>query len=283
MGFQHDVPTRSLFPFLAIAFGIVWAVVALLVLFPEPIEAVFGELNLGHPLYILAVYAPAIAAFVLVLRHAGLAGLGRFLSRLLLWRAPLAWYALLVFILPAIFFIGAAIGGTPADRMLNLLPPGELIALVAFMLVLGPMEEFGWRGYALPLLQRKMAPIWAGLVLGAIWGFWHLPAFLLGGTLHSNWDFLPFVVGAIAVSVILTPFFNAAGGSILVAILFHWQLNMPMWPDAQPYDNYLVAALALAVIWLNRTAMFSRQGAVTTVVPDRAAVKAGRNDAAHQR
>ncbi|WP_425482737.1 CPBP family glutamic-type intramembrane protease [Chelativorans xinjiangense] len=41
-----------------------------------------------------------------------------------------------------------------------------MFAATAFMLVLGPVEEFGWRGFALPLLQRRMVPVWAGFVLG---------------------------------------------------------------------------------------------------------------------
>jgi membrane protease YdiL (CAAX protease family) len=47
------------------------------------------------------------------------------------------------------------------------------------MLFLGPIEEFGWRGVAQPLLQRHMAPIWAGLLIGATWGLWHMPATLV--------------------------------------------------------------------------------------------------------
>jgi hypothetical protein len=48
---------------------------------------------------------------------------------------------------------------------------------------------------ALPLLQRKFAPIWAGLILGAIWGLWHMPAFLLSGTQQSEWSFTAFFAG----------------------------------------------------------------------------------------
>jgi hypothetical protein len=139
--------------------------------------------------------------------------------------------------------------------------------MIGFMLILGPVEELGWRGYALPLLQRVMAPVWAGLVVGAVWAVWHVPAFFLSGTPQSAWQVLPFLLGATAVSVILTGFFNAARGSILVTVLFHRQLNMPMWPDAQPWDMYLFALLAVIVVWLKRAEMFRRTGAATEVMP----------------
>ena len=63
--------TRSLIPFLAITFGLAWASIGLLILFPDEIASVFGELSAKNPLFILAVYAPAIAAFTLVIRHGG--------------------------------------------------------------------------------------------------------------------------------------------------------------------------------------------------------------------
>lgn len=264
---QRDVPFAALLPFLIITFGLAWGLFVLFVLFPGPIERLFGPLRASHPLFILAVYAPAIAAFTLVLHRAGIAGLGRFLARLLLWQCPPLWYAVLILGIPAIYYAGAALGGYPSAEIFAWPGLGALLAASAFMLVLGPMEEFGWRGLALPLLQRRLVPFWAGLVLGLIWGIWHLPAFYMSGTPQSGWDFTPFFIGSVGVSLILTPLFNASRGSILLAVLFHFQLNNPLWPDAQPYDMYLFAAAAAVVVWLNRKAMFSRQDAATEVVP----------------
>jgi uncharacterized protein len=264
------IPFPSLMPFLIITFGLAWGIMAVFVLFTEHVTALLGEPSGHHPLFILAVYAPAIAAVTLVLLYTGSMGLGRFLSRLLLWRCSAGWYAFLLLGIPAIYFAGALIGGTLSAEAFAYPGFGALLGAMAFMLVLGPVEEFGWRGYALPLLQRAIAPVWAGLVLGVIWGVWHLPAFFLSGLPQSAWGFMPFLIGSVAVSVVLTAMFNAAGGSILLAALFHFQLNNPLWPDAQPYDMYLFAAVAVAVVWFKRDAMFNRAGAVTEVVPQQA-------------
>ncbi|MGB3294373.1 MAG: hypothetical protein WBB01_15405 [Phormidesmis sp.] len=60
----------------------------------------------------------------------------------------------------------------------------------------------------------------------------------------------------------MTPLFNALWGSILLPALFHFQLNNPLWPDAQPYDTAVLIVVAAVVVWLNRQAMFSKKGAV---------------------
>jgi len=142
---------------------------------------------------------------------------------------------------------------------------GVLPAL-AIALFIGPIEEFGWRGVALPLLQRRFAPLWASLILGAIWGLWHVPAFLLSGTPQSAWSFGPYFIAVVAISVILTPMFNAARGSILIAALFHFQMNGPAWPDAQPWDTLVFAIAAAVIVVLNRKTMLTREGAATDIL-----------------
>ena len=262
-----DLPFRVIVPFLLGTFGLTWGLFALFVAAPAPVARWLGSPSGTHPLFVLAVWAPALAAVAVVGRATGRAGLGRFLGRLRLWRAPWGWWAFLLLGMPAVFYGGALIGGAGPAGLLPGVGPGEVLIVAVFMLVLGPVEEIGWRGVALPLLQRRLSPLMAGLVVGLVWAVWHVPAFLLAGTLQSGWSFTPFLVGTVAASVIMTPLVNASGGSILLAALFHFQMNNPVWPDARPWDSVLLASVAVAVVLLLPGEMRSRGAGVTRVVP----------------
>jgi uncharacterized protein len=263
----RDRAPQPLVAFFILTFGIGWGVLAMLILFLDQIEAVFGEVTSTNPVFILAVYSPAIAAVVLIWRHGGTSDLRSFLGRLGRWRMPVAWWLVLVLGIPAGKYLSAAFNGTLTEFPFS---PwyGVLPAIVAALLI-GPVEEIGWRGYAQPLLQRRFTPLVASLILGTFWGLWHLPAFLLGGTEQNAWSFGPFMVGAVAISVLMTPMFNAARGSILVPALFHFQLNGPAWPDGQPWENYVFAAAAVAVVFWKRDAFLTRERAVTDVLGHR--------------
>jgi uncharacterized protein len=255
----------TLVTFFALAFGLGWGVIAVLILFTDQVEAIFGEIGYTNPLFIFAVYSPGIAGVFLVWRHYGVRGLRSYLRRLALWRMPAAWWALLVLGIPAVFYLSAVFNGNIRDPF-PFSPWYEVIPALLVGMAIGPVEELGWRGVALPLLQRRLAPFWASLVLGTIWGLWHAPAFLLSGTPQSGWSFGPYFVGVLAITIILTPMFNAAHGSILIAALYHFQMNGPAWPDAQPWDTAVFAAVALIIVILNRRAMFARDAGVTSVL-----------------
>lgn len=264
-GPPHDgLGVSSLLAFLALTFLLSWGFFGAYFLIPG-VAALVGPVSNSHPLFILAVYAPAISAILLVLSHDGLSGLGRFVSRLALRRVGAGWWLFLLFGVPALFFAGAALGGGLQGWRLPAL--GSVLGSILFMLVLGPVEEFGWRGYMLPLLQRWMVPLWASLLLGVVWAVWHLPAFFLSDTVQGSWDFMPFFLGSVGLSVIFTGLFNDARGSLLLPALLHFQVNNPLWPDAQPYDMALFAVAAAVVVWLRRDRMLSRAGAATEVLP----------------
>jgi membrane protease YdiL (CAAX protease family) len=265
---MYRIPFRSFIPFLLISFGLAWGILGLYIFLSERMEAVFGQLTGNHPLFFLAVYAPAIAAFTLVTSSSGLAGLRCFLGRALLWRCSTAWYAFLIIGIPFIFIGGSAIRGNLFSKTLPFASLQALIVGLFLAAIKGPMEEFGWRGLALPLLQRKFAPIWAGLILGSIWGLWHFPAFLLSGTQQSEWSFTAFFAGCLAISVIVTALFNRSHGSILLSAFFHFQLMNPIFPDAQPYDTYLLIVVASLIVWWNRENMFTKGSSITEIIPN---------------
>src|SRR5690606_20793238 len=142
----------------------------------------------------------------------------RFLRRLAAWSAPVGWWLFVIAGIPAVMYAGAALAGT-VGHPLPFSSWWQALGALALALFLGPVEELGWRGLALPLLQRRFAPLWAGLILGVVWAVWHVPAFLIGGTPQSAWDFLPYFAGVITISVLMTGLFNASRGSLLTPVI----------------------------------------------------------------
>jgi membrane protease YdiL (CAAX protease family) len=81
-------------------------------------------------------------------------------------------------------------------------------------LVGGPLgEEFGWCGYALPVMQKHINWRTAGLVLGVIWAFWHLPLFFIVDTAQSHLPGWLFFVSTVASSVMFAWLFNRSNGT----------------------------------------------------------------------
>jgi len=258
--------TKTLKPFLTITFALTWGIAALLIFFNDQIVAIFGEITSSNPLFILAVYAPAFASVFLVWRYYGLKGLGSFFQRLTLWRMPRVWWVFLLLGIPAFAYLAAALNGSISDPF-PFSPWTLVFPALAHSFFLGTLEEFGWRGIALPLLQRKMAPFWAGLTLGVIHAVWHFPAFLLGGGLqYGSWSLMPYIGGVIALNIIITPLFNASRGSLLIAYLWHFQMMNPIFPDTQPWDNLVFGIVAVIMVVLNRHTMLKKGTGVTEVL-----------------
>ncbi|QCF26155.1 type II CAAX endopeptidase family protein [Hydrocarboniclastica marina] len=264
---EDGIGLSALIPFVLITFLITWSITGFYIFFNELAVALLGQISGTHPLFFLAVWAPAIAAVAVIFHRRGATGLKLYLRRLRVWRIPAGWLLFILIGIPGIFFLGALIKGAPLQASVISDGISAVLPVMVIMLLLGPVEELGWRGLALPVLQRHMAPVWAAILIGAVWGLWHLPAFYLSGVVHSGWGFAPFFIGNICLSVIVTPIFNRTGGSILWPMLYHFQLSNPLWPDAQPYDTYLLIGVSVLILIFRREAMFSNKHAYTAVIP----------------
>ena len=131
-----------------------------------------------------AVFGPAIAASIVAAVSEGRTGVKDLLGRMTRWRVGVRWYAVALG-LPALLALTAVslhllLGATTSVQL------GELSALnfVVFGLIVG--EELGWRGYAFPRLLAGRSVFGASLILGALWGAWHLPTFFVPGAPHHG-------------------------------------------------------------------------------------------------
>ena len=265
---DQSISFSTIIPYLLITFGISWGIIALYIFLPDQTVHLFGQITGNHPLFFLATYSPAIAALGIILMKIRWSGTKRFLGRMLLWRAPAPWYLFILLGVPAMFYLGAIYKGLTLSELFPVTSLGMYIVSLSLFAIKGPVEEIGWRGFALPMLQRKMSPFFAAILIGIVWGFWHLPAFFLSGVPQGAWSFMPFFVGTIALSIFATGLFNASRGSILLPAILHLQLINPLWPDAQPYDTVFVVIAAAIILWLNRNTMFRKGDGVTTIIPD---------------
>lgn len=260
----ENVPRkRGLGTFFTLTFALTWGLAAIFIAVPDAIERVFGPIGLTNPLYLLAVYAPAVSGLVLVWHHHGRQGFRGFFRRFTIVRMPAWGWLFLVAGIPALVYAGAFASGSAGDTPAFSPWYTAIPVLAQFMFLAGTVEEIGWRGVALPLLQRRFSPLVSGLLVGMAWAVWHLPAFALSGTIQSAWSFGPYFVGLLAVSVIFTWLFNASNGSLLVAWLLHFQVMNPLFPDAQPWDNLFFVIAAVIIVIINRRTMLRRGNAVT--------------------
>ena len=161
-------------------------------------------------------------------------GVRRLVHRIVLWRVGLRWYLLVLLGIPLIMLLPTIVlPGALSSFEATALPSVLTYYLPFFFLLIvlgGPLfEEIGWRGFALPRLQRLVGPLVGSLLLGLLWALWHLPLFLVGSwdTPHGSvLDVVLFVILAIAITIVFTWVFNNTKGSLLVVILAHGSINM---------------------------------------------------------
>lgn len=148
----------------------------------------------------------------------------------------LKWYIISLFLFPLIhaggFILEILILGSVPNVYYYTQPWLILIDFVLMFFIGGPFqEEFGWRGYALPIMQQKWSAFISSLILGVIWGVWHLPLFY-SRTSHSNEPFLLFLGQTILLAITFTWLFNNAKQSVLATMLFHtaWNMAVGLFP-----------------------------------------------------
>jgi membrane protease YdiL (CAAX protease family) len=247
LGRHDDADWRPLAWFFALAFAITWGVGGLALL-----AHALGSgwaLSTRNPLYYLAAFGPSVAGLIMAGRLEGRAGVTRLLSRAVPTRAGLPWY---VAVMVGFTIVELAAGRLEDPQILTKLPRWDrLLPLLVLTLVTdpGPVgEEFGWRGFALPRLLRRRRPLAAALMLGLVWGLWHLPTFFIPTLSQSRLSFPIFLLNSVALSVIMTWLYRRTDGDLALMILVHLMSNYSAGTLHVPFHADVGAEVACAAL-----------------------------------
>jgi len=209
-------------------------------------------------LYYFASFGPLSAALIITAITEGRDGIRRLLGRLLKWRVGFRYFALAVLAPVGLFVLAVLVNRTITGAWSDLRLLGEvdylpyLTPLGAFgiwLLTYGLGEETGWRGFALPHLQRNRSAASATLILAVLWACWHLPAFFFRDT-YVDMGIIGFPLFAFTVlftTMVFTWLYNSTGGSLLLVVLFHAVFN---WLGVSEAGGQFAPAIMTAPIIL---------------------------------
>lgn len=221
-----------------------------------------------------AAFGPLISAFSLTYLNERKEGVKRLLKRGVNYKFGKKWYLPTFFLFPAITggaLLLAVLSGEALPELSVLLNP--LLIAVGFVYIFflgGPFqEEWGWRGYALDRLQARWNAIISSLILGIIWGTWHLPLFFIEGTIQSQTPIWGFMLLIICGTILFTWLYNNTGCSIFAVMLFHTMNNLSffIFPTLETSLGGLyllilnvVVVVAVLAIWGPRTLVRRTKG-----------------------
>jgi membrane protease YdiL (CAAX protease family) len=239
---------RMLSRYFILAFGITWGVggLGLLIWLGRP-DFPFTASN---PLYYLAAYGPSIAAILVGLQFEGRPWLVARLRAFVPKVHHIGWYALVLLGGPLLTIAASVMLGSPLPKVAAI---GSAFGGLPFMLFkdAGPLgEELGWRGLALPVMLRLWKPLNAAIVLGVIWGFWHLPTFFISTLSQSHLWFPLFVVNSTSLSILMTWLYRRTNGDLALMVLTHLIANFcgPLINVTFPAEVVVEGILAIMII-----------------------------------
>jgi membrane protease YdiL (CAAX protease family) len=269
-----------------LTFVISWGTIFTLIGF-RGIPATREQFDSALPVAILAVLSgPVIASILLIGLTDGRAGFRELRSRFFKRQVRCRWYIVAFLAAPltlvASFLTFSLIfpGFPPSIFVIDEKASLLLMGIISGLLV-GICEELGWTGFVLPRLRLRYSIFTTGLIMGALWGAWHIASHaVLASSIYSA-PFSPalyivmrglsLLLGPLIAFRVLMVWVYSRSESLLVAMLMHFTYTAStiiMDPTAisgiplLTYDFMLAAmlwAIVAAVAAANRGQFFTRE------------------------
>ena len=264
------IKRHSLLSYYALAFAISWGGILIAVgLGPGGFSATPQQFQMAVPYAVpVMILGPSVAGILLTGLLYGRAGLREFRSRLLMWRVGARWYAVALLTAPlsmmAVLLVLSLVSPEYLPRIFTASDRTALLLMgIAVGLTAGIFEELGWTGFAVPtLLRLRYGVLGTGLIVGVLWGAWHLPInFWASGVTAGEispavfaplW-LLTILVGSLVAYRVLMVWVYERTGSLLVAMLMHVSLatfTFILTPPMGGTPYWIIGFANAAVLWV---------------------------------
>jgi len=223
-----------------------------------PSESIFDL----SPRFLLFFYvggaAPSLMGIILTRLLDREKGSETLFGLLQLWKVKPFWYVIVLLLSPVLLNLTLVILWTLGVRIGGEFVTGYMVAGIPLGLSAGLMEEFGWRGFALPRLQTRYTALNASLIIGLLWGVWHIypslwvnaasmgalvvPVAILGGPIEMT-----------AYAILMTWVLNNTRGSLTMAILMHASFTASQiifLPVMSAVDSLWIGAVFSGLLWI---------------------------------
>lgn len=202
-------------------------------------------------------FGPLVGAIFVTIVFDGFSGLISLLKKGITVRVNLKLWIIALFLFPIL------IGGSMLITMFfgsKYTFPSEVTSVFIIPIVLviifftgGPLqEEFGWRGVLLEELQKKLSPLISSLIVGIIWGIWHLPLFfVVGNGMYYAKPIWGLLLSTTLISILFTWLYNKSNKNLLLMLVFHTMFNFShyMFPILQnDMANFIFWGFLIAII-----------------------------------
>jgi membrane protease YdiL (CAAX protease family) len=189
-----------------------------------------GDVRLPY-LVFTAGAGPLLAALIVLAIFEGREGLKSLFAQTSVSRISLRWLVIIVILPIALSLVSLLIGMLSNEmKLLEMhpkLPAAYFLRFLLYMIVFtGFWEEPGWRGFALPRLQKYYNAETSSWILGMLWGAWHIPV-----NIYLNWEAGPTVIiplivglllGTVGWTIVNTWVYNNTQSLLLMIILHGW-------------------------------------------------------------
>lgn len=217
--------------------------------------------TLSRLLIFIGAISPGLVAVSLTAITKGADGVKLLINKISVKGTKAVWYIFAVTFIALIKLLAALVFFLLYNSwpQFGTTSPYVMLFSIAISMWVQAGEEIGWRGYALPLMSKKIGLPMSGILLGIIWATWHLPLFYITAADTFNQSFPLYLFQVTALSVIMTWLFWKVNGNLLLLMVFHAAINntkdivpsaskaseTPFTLNASP-----IAWISLALLWV---------------------------------